>query len=191
MIKDALALYFKATGWTFKNVVPDDVRAFVMIGAPHTSNYDFVPAMAVAKYLRRDAKFVIKNEWTKFPMGAILRPMGAVGIDRTKLKGGGTASYTDVMADLFKQYPDLVLMIAPEGTRGPNPNWKTGFYYIAQKAGVPLALGYADYAKKEAGLGLLLYPTDFEKDMRTIMDFYAGVSGKKPSNFLIDEKYRN
>lgn len=188
MIKQLITLYFKLSGWKFVSKIPDDVRSFVMIGAPHTSNHDFVTAMAVAHLMRRNAHFVIKKNWLKFPLGLILVPMGALGIDRKKLKLKKT-SYTDTMAQLFKEIPDLVIMISPEATRSPNPDWKTGFYYIAQKAGVPIALGYNDYAKKEAGLGMLIYPSNFEKDMRTIMDFYRPITGKKPDNFKLDQKY--
>jgi hypothetical protein len=93
------------------------------------------------------------------------------------------------MASLFKERSEFVLMISPEGTRSPNKHWKTGFYYIAQKAQVPIVLGYANYKTKEAGLGLVLYPQDFEKDMATIMDFYRTMGGKVQSNFLLDERF--
>lgn len=188
MIKQLLTLYFKASGWKFVSKVPENVRSFVMIGAPHTSNYDFIPAMAVAHLMKRNAHFVIKKNWLKFPLNLILVPMGAIGIDRKKLKLKQT-SYTDGIAQLFREKSDLVIMISPEATRSPNPHWKTGFYYIAQKAGVPLVLGYVDYAKKEAGLGMVIYPTDFEKDMATIMNFYGSMTGKKPGNFKLDQKY--
>lgn len=188
MVKALFALIFKLSGWTFKSDVPDSLRSFMFLGAPHTSNHDFVPAMAVAFFMKRNAKFVIKNDWMKFPMNLIMKPLGAIGLDRNKLKEG-SQSNTDVMANLFKEYPELVLMIAPEGTRSANPKWKTGFYYMAQKAGVPIVLGYADFSKKVAGIGPVIYPTDFEKDMTTIMDFYSKIEGKVPSNFLLDSRY--
>lgn len=188
MLKALCTLLLKAAGWKVNINVPDEVRSFIFIGAPHTSNYDFIPAMALAHLLKRNARFVIKSDWMKFPMNLIMGPAGAIGLDRKKLKSGG-ASTTDTMAELFKQFPELVLMISPEGTRSPNPNWKTGFYYIAQKAGVPIALGYADYQKKIAGIGLLVYPTDFENDMKTIMAFYQQVKGQNPENFVLDARY--
>ena len=80
-------------------------------------------------------------------------------------------------------------MISPEGTRSLNKNWKTGFYYIAQKAKVPIVLGYADYKTKTAGLGLVIYPEEVTKDMTSIMDFYKGMEGKFPEKFQLDEKY--
>lgn len=190
MIKEICSLIFKASGWTFKSQLPDNLRSFVFIGAPHTSNFDFVPAMTMNKLMRRNAKFVIKDEWMKFPLNLFLAPAGAIGLDRKKIKELGKASTTDAMADLFHHYPDLVLMISPEGTRSPNPTWKTGFYYIAQKAGVPIVLGYADYKKKEAGIGPVIYPEDFEKDMTKIMKFYEGIQGKRPECFKLDHRYQ-
>ena len=188
MIRTACLFIFKITGWKFVNNVPEEIRSFVMIGAPHTSNYDFIPAMAVSKLCKRNARFVIKSDWLKFPMNIIMVPAGAVGIDRDKIKEKNQST-TDAMAHLFEEIPDLVLMISPEGTRKPNDNWKTGFYYIAQKAGVPLVLGYDDHAKKEAGLGLVIHLTDFETDMKKISDFYRTVSAAVPENFLLDKRF--
>ncbi len=189
MMKFFCALIFRASGWTLRSALPPELRSFIFLGAPHTSNHDFIPAMAVAHHLQRNAKFVIKDDWLRFPLGPLLRGMGAIGVDRRRLRERGSASTTDLMADLFKQHPELVLMIAPEGTRGPNPEWKTGFYYIAKKAGIPIVLGYADFAKKEAGTGLVIYPTEFEEDMRTIMNFYSSVTPRRPKNFLVDRRY--
>lgn len=186
MIKLLLTFYFKLSGWRFVSIVPDELRSYVFVGAPHTSNHDFIPSMAVATLMNRNAKFIIKNEMLKFPLKTFLISMGAVGVDRTKNR----MSLTDTMAQLFKDIPDLALMISPEGTRGPNNNWKTGFYYTAQKAGVPIVLGYADYAKKEAGLGKIIFPRDFESDMKEIMEFYRTVTAKKPENFRLDEKHQ-
>jgi 1-acyl-sn-glycerol-3-phosphate acyltransferase len=189
MINEICYLIFKISGWTFKSKLPDDLRSFVFIGAPHTSNFDFIPAMAINKLLKRNTRFVIKNDWLKFPFNLILRPAGAIGIDREKLKDKGSASTTDHIADLFHHFPELVLMISPEGTRSPNPTWKTGFYFIAQKAHVPIVLGYAYFKKKEAGIGEIIYPTNFEEDMTKIMNFYKGIQGKRPECFKLDQRY--
>ncbi len=188
MLKAVCVFIFKATGWKFKTEIPSELRSFIFIGAPHTSNWDFVPAMAMAHLLKRNARFVIKAEWVKFPLGLIMKPAGAIGLDRNKLKAGA-GSNTDLMALLFKEYPELVLMISPEGTRKPNENWKTGFYYIAQKANVPIVLGYADYSTKTAGVGKVIYPTNFEQDMIQITDFYREIKGCHPENFKLDKRF--
>lgn len=189
MLKFACSVLFRLSGWKFESKLPPDLRSFIFLGAPHTSNYDFVPAMSLAYHMHRNAKFVIKDDWLKFPMNLILGPTGAIGLNRKKLQGG-SASTTDAMANLFKEYPELVLMIAPEGTRSPNHQWKTGFYYIAQKANVPIVLGFADFEKKVAGTGPIIYPTDFEADMRKIMEFYSDIKGRKPENFKVDPRYK-
>ena len=189
MIRWVCALILKWTGWTFVNRIPEDLRSFVMIGAPHTSNYDFIPAMGVAKLMKRNARYVIKSEWLKFPLNLFFAPTGAIGVDRQSIKESKTSSTTDVMATLFSKHKELVLMIAPEGTRSPNENWKTGFYYIAQKAKVPIVLGYCDYENKVAGLGMVIYPENFENDMKKISDFYRDIKGARPENFKLDKRF--
>lgn len=189
MLKALCTLIFKASGWKFQSDVPQELRSFIFLGAPHTSNHDFIPAMSLAYLLKRNARFVIKDDWMKFPLNLVMKPAGAIGLNRKKLKEVGHGSNTDAMADLFKVYPELVLMIAPEGTRAPNSHWKTGFYYIAQKAKVPIVLGYADFEKKIAGTGPIIYPTEFEKDMKTIMAFYQQIKGREPANFKLDSRY--
>lgn len=189
MIKQVCTLIFRLSGWKFKNNIPDDLKSFVMIGAPHTSNFDFIPAMAISNLMKRKASFVIKKEWLKFPMGLFFKPIGAIGVDRNPAKGTNSVSYTDMISQFFKDDPNFVLMIAPEGTRSLNKNWKSGFYYIAQKANVPIVMAYADYEKKEAGLGAYFYPENFESDMKRIVSFYMGMKGRNPENFSIDEKF--
>lgn len=188
MIKSLFAAYFKLVGWKFVNNVPDDLRSFVFVGAPHTSNHDIVPTVAVSHLMKRNARFVIKKEWLKFPLNLLLGPLGALGLDRSALKGAHMST-TDIMAKLFTEHKDFVLMIAAEGTRSPVKEWKTGFYYIAQKAHVPIVLGFADYGKKEAGLGMVIHPTNFEEDMRKIMDFFGKITPHSPEKFLLDHRH--
>jgi 1-acyl-sn-glycerol-3-phosphate acyltransferase len=95
------------------------------------------------------------------------------------------------MADLFKTHPRLVMLVTPEGTRSLQTEWKSGFYHVAVTAGVPIALAYLDYTKKEAGVGKIVYPSgDIAKDMKEIMDFYQNIQGKHPENFSVDQRYR-
>ena len=189
MIKQVCAKIIQQSGWKFVNHIPDELKSFVFIGAPHTSNFDFIPAMAVSHLMKRNARFVIKKEWLNFPLNYFFEPLGAIGVDRKNHKDEKNLSYTDQMAKMFEEHQEFVLMIAPEGTRSPNSNWKTGFYYIAQKAKVPIVLGYADFEKKEVGLGLVIHPSDFETDMKIIMDFYKDKTGKISKNFLLDKKF--
>lgn len=178
-------VFKKCWKWNFQDEITSSLKSYVMIGAPHTSNWDIVPAMAIAHNIKGHARFVIKSSWIRFPFKALLYSMGALGLDREKIKALGANNTTDAMAKLFKQYNDFVLMIAPEGTRSKNANWKSGFYYIAKKAQVPIVLGFADYEKKVAGVGKVIYPTDFDNDIQEIMDFYANIRGRRPEKFAL------
>jgi 1-acyl-sn-glycerol-3-phosphate acyltransferase len=189
MMKRLFAEILVALGWKFNMNLPKDLKSFVFIGAPHTSNLDFFVSMAASYFLKRQTHFAIKDSWLKFPMNLILKPLGALAINRETSKSRGNTHTTDVMAELFKDHADLVLMVSPEGTRSQNPHWKSGFYYIAKKAEVPIVVAYADYEKKEAGIGPIIYPTDFQQDMRTIMKFYQGKKGMRPENFKLDERF--
>lgn len=190
MFKLLCVLVFKIQGWKFINKIPADLRSFVFVGAPHTSNADIIPTMAMAYFMKRNTKFVIKNQWLKAPLGIFLRSVGAIGVDKNLIQKNGAKNTTELMACLFKEHKDLVLMISPEGTRSPNSNWKSGFYYIAQKANVPIVLGYADYEKKEAGLGEVIYLSNFEEDMQKITNFFRNIKGKNPQNFKLDSKFQ-
>lgn len=189
MIKFVCNQMFRFMGWSYSQELPPDQRSFVIVGAPHTSNWDFVPAMTLVYRSGLKAKFVIKKEWLRFPLGVVLRPIGAIGIDRAKIKSGAVKSSTDLMAHLFDDHRDISIMIAPEGTRSLTPEWKSGFWHIAHKANVPLALAFADYKTKRAGIGMILHTSDFEKDMRTIMDFYRTVHPCHPEKFALDHRF--
>ena len=109
-------------------------------------------------------------------------------IDRTKNKfSGEKTSAVDSMVELFKTRDIMRLVITPEGTRSRVEKWKTGFYYVAIKAEVPLALAYINYESKTTGIDKIIYPTgDYKKDMKEIMDYYKNMKGKNNSNFSID-----
>lgn len=192
MIKKICATTMMKRGWTFVNNVPADIKSFILIGAPHTSNWDFFAAMLAFHCLDLKGyktRFVIKKEWTEFPFNSLMTSVGAWGLDRKKVASGEFSNTTDLMSSFFAEEANLVLAIAPEGTRKPNDNWKTGFYHTAVKAGVPIVLGFVDYFQKRCGLAKVLYPTNFEKDMKEIMAFYQSSWGKIPENYLPDKKY--
>ncbi|MCC5945650.1 MAG: 1-acyl-sn-glycerol-3-phosphate acyltransferase, partial [Bernardetiaceae bacterium] len=123
--------------------------------------------------------------------GRLLRKVGAIGIDRTpKKEGEPRQSMVEAMAELFKQQDKLCIVVTPEGTRSKQEKWRTGFYHVAKMANVPIALGYMDYAKKEAGIQVVVYPTDdMHADMKKIMEFYQTINGKFPEKFSIDKQY--
>ena len=180
-------------GWELDNHWPLDLDQCVMIAAPHTSNWDALYARLALKALGVNVRLTIKDSYMKLPFGPFVRAMGGIGIDRTpKNAGEPRLSMVQVMTDLFKQHPKLVMLVTPEATRAKQEEWKTGFYHVAISAGVPIALAYMDYAKKKTGVGKIVYPTgDYEKDMAEIMDFYAQISAKFPEKFSVDTRYSN
>ena len=178
-------------GWKLDNHWPLDLDQCVMIAAPHTSNWDALYARLALKALGVNVRLTIKDSYMKFPFGPFVRALGGIGIDRRpKNPGEERLSMVEVMTDLFKQHPKLVMLVTPEGTRSKQEQWKTGFYHVAVKAGVPIALAYMDYAKKTTGVGKVVYPTgNYEQDMREIMQFYAQIHAKFPAQFSVDQRY--
>jgi len=174
---------FWLAGWKKVGEYPANVPKSVMIAAPHTSNWDFFYARAAFFLLGVPVRITIKKEAMFFPMNIILKFFGVIPIDRSRKSGNLSKrnSMVDAMVQLFEERRELVIMITPEGTRKYAPRWKTGFYHVAKRAGVPIVLGYLDYQKKHAGIGPIVYPGEsIEDDMQTIMDFYRGVKGRYP-----------
>lgn len=181
----------KLMGWETDNHWPENLSQCVMIAAPHTSNWDALYARLALKALGVNVRITIKDSYMQFPLGPFVRAMGGIGIDRRpKQAGEPRLSMVQVMTDLFKHHPELVMLVTPEGTRARQEQWKTGFYYVAVNAGVPIALAYMDYEQKKAGVGKIIHPTgNFEEDMAEIMDFYAGIQAKFPEDFSVDQRY--
>ncbi|MEC7120739.1 MAG: 1-acyl-sn-glycerol-3-phosphate acyltransferase [Pseudomonadota bacterium] len=181
----------ESLGWTFDNHLPTDLQQCVMIAAPHTSNWDSVYTKLAFIVMDIPVKITIKDSYMKPPFGVFVRAMGGIGIDRSPRQAGEERpSMVQAMASLFQTHPRLVMLVTPEATRAKQQQWKTGFYYVALAANVPIALAYLDYAKKEAGIGKIIYPTGhIEQDLGEIMAFYQGIQGKHPANFSVDERY--
>jgi 1-acyl-sn-glycerol-3-phosphate acyltransferase len=170
-------LYFALIGWKTYNGIPPQVRKYVMIGAPHTSNWDFPITMAALLLMRVKVNYLAKKELFKFPLGIIMRAFGGIPVDRSKKN----TRMVDNMISEFGLHDRLILLVPPEGTRGFVKEWKSGFYYVALGAGVPIGLGFLDYKKKEAGIAKLFYPTgNYEKDLEEIKHFYRGIAAKHP-----------
>ncbi len=164
------------SGWKadYKNQYKVDKS--VMLAAPHTSNWDIVYALAVYWLEGIDAKFLIKDNYTKSFFGFFFKWLGAIGVDRKK-----NNNLVDYSVQLFNTSENLILMVPAEGTRRRVEKWKTGFYHIAKNASVPVSFGFLDYKNKIAGVGNVYNLTgDFETDMQRIEDFYAPIQGKHP-----------
>jgi len=179
---------FKLFGWKITHYLPDEIKQCVVVVAPHTSNWEFVFGMGAIKFMDLKPRFAIKKEWIKFPFKHLMLSSGALPIDRNAKNSLGERKGTvDAMVELFKSHETLRLIITPEGTRSRMEKWKTGFYHVALKANVPIALGFMDYKKKECGIDKILYPTgDFKADMKIIMDFYKNINARYPENFSVD-----
>ena len=175
--KIAAKTVFAVSGWKLGTPMPPGIPQAVMIAAPHTSNWDLIYARAAFYLMEIPVRFTVKQEWIKHPLlGWLVRAVGALGVDRSK-----NNSLVDSMVDLFRTHDNLVMLITPEGTRKYQPKWRKGFYFTALNAGVPIALGFLDYANKEAGVGPIIYPTgDYEADLETIKAFYRTKKGKYP-----------
>lgn len=179
LLRGLAVLILKLLGWKTVGGLPPGVRRCVMIAAPHTSNWDLPYTLMVAFALRIDIHWMGKAELFRPPFGGAMRWLGGIPVDRTKSNDLVAAS-----AQQLRDADSLVLVVPPEGTRSRAVYWKTGFYWIAHGAGVPILLGYLDFAKKEGGIARAFMPTgDIDKDMVEIKAYYATVTGKKPHKF--------
>ncbi|WP_448520221.1 lysophospholipid acyltransferase family protein [Rhodoflexus sp.] len=179
MIAQIAKWYFRSIGWTIKGTIPPDIKKCVVVAAPHTTNYDYPIALSVFYTLNLPVRFLGKKQLFSFPLGILMRATGGIAVDRSK-----NNNLVEYMVNLFTQHEQLYLLIPPEGTRQAVKEWKTGFYRVAEAAGVPIILGYLDYAKKEAGFGKVFYPTgDIEADMKEIKAFYKNVTPKYPDKY--------
>lgn len=183
--------FFWIKGWTVDKNLPEGVHRCVMIAAPHTSNWDFILTAAAFHILGIKIRFTVKNELARFPSKQILESFGAIWIDRSPKKPGEKRrSTTQAMASLFEENKELLIMITPEGTRSLRTEWKTGFYFVAKEANVPIGLGYLNYEKKIAGIDRMVYPSkDMEADLREITQFYKDIPPKYPEKFSPDLRY--
>lgn len=174
----------KKFGWKITGTLPAIDKCVICL-APHTSNLDFFIGRLACNAVGLKSSFLIKKEWLYPPIGWILRPMGAVGVNR-----GKHTSMTDSLAETFKNTDKLVLTITPEGTRQRNPNWKMGFYYIAKKAGIPILPVVMDFKKKEVQIKELFYPTENEAaDIKSIKTNFVGAVGRHPEQFSLGEGF--
>jgi 1-acyl-sn-glycerol-3-phosphate acyltransferase len=169
-------LFFWATGWKTEGRRPE-VTHYVVIAAPHTSNWDFIYTLGLAFIFRIDPKIMMKDAWFRWPLGPLFRWLGALPVDRTRSRKVVAQS-----VEAFQKSSRMVLVVPPAGTRRKVPYWKTGFYHIACGAGVPIALGFLDYDRKVGGFGPLFQPTgDIDRDMGAIREFYRPIAGKHPA----------
>jgi 1-acyl-sn-glycerol-3-phosphate acyltransferase len=172
--------FLKATGWKIQGQLPANGRKSVLIAAPHTSNWDLPYTLMVAFALRLNVYWMGKQSIFKPPFRGVMLWLGGIPIQRESSNNVVEAS----IAAIQNADGPVQLIVPPEGTRSKARYWKTGFYYIALGANVPIVMAYMDYARKESGLGPVFEPTgNIEADMARIQAFYAPFKGKNPDQF--------
>ena len=171
-------IFLKLMGWKIVGTIPPTIKKCVMIVVPHTSWHDFYLGIFVRGILGIEMNFVGKKELFVFPFSYYFKWMGGEPLDR---KGG--LNKVEAIASIFEKKEVFRLAIAPEGTRKKVTDWKTGFYYIAQKANVPIITVAFDFGKKQVAFGAPFYPTGtIEDDIMQLQKNYKGVLGKIPEN---------
>lgn len=165
-------LLLKLSGWQVMGSVPALPR-YVLVGAPHTSNWDFLLMLLALLKLDVDVHWMGKHTLFARPFGALMLWLGGIPINRSQASNTATQ-----MIERFRAADELVVLITPEGTRAQVERWKTGFYHIAVGANVPIVLGYIDAATKQLGMGPVFHPSgDLQRDIPLIQAFYADKTG--------------
>lgn len=169
-------IFFRLMGWRLNGVISPDLKKCIMIVVPHTSWVDFFIGVLTRGSIGLEMHYVAKKELFRFPFGAWFKWMGGAPLDRSRAE-----NKVDTIAQLFHEREVFRLAIAPEGTRKRVEKWKTGFYYIAMKAGVPIVAVAFDYGKKEVKIAEPFYPTgDISADLEILEANYKGVNGYVP-----------
>lgn len=175
-------VFFRINGWTLIGENPD-LKKYIYVMAPHTSQTDFLMGYMFGRIRGIKTSFLIKKESFWFPLGLILKAMGGIPVDRKSNK-----HLAENLVKSFHESEDLILIIAPEGTRKKVKRWKRGFHHIARAANLPLVLSFIDYKTKTIGIGPTIYPTDdYKADLEKIKDFYRGMEGKNPNQFTVGD----
>lgn len=168
----------KILGWKKEGAVPLE-KKYVMIAAPHTSNWDFLYTILIAFAFNLKIFWMGKHTIFRKPFGRIMKWMGGIPVNRDRAN-----NLVDDTIDWFGRNERLVVVVPPEGTRKKTMYWKTGFYRIAHGAGVPIMLGFLDYKRKAGGIGPMFHPTgDMDEDMVAIRAFYETVTGRNPDMY--------
>jgi 1-acyl-sn-glycerol-3-phosphate acyltransferase len=170
-------------GWQLDGAYPQSAKKSVIVVFHHTSNWDFPIGILLRSAHDVDTRFAAKNSLFFFPLGLFMRAIGGVAVERSK-----RTNFVDACADLFTGKESFKLTVTPEGTRSKVTKLKSGFYFIAVKAGVPLVCCKFDWGTKKVGFSAPFYPTgDYDADLPQILAYFRGVKGKIPAyDFDID-----
>ena len=180
MLKIIGKLILQLAGYKIIDTTPKGVQNYqkaVMIAAPHTSNWDYVYTMAGLYALDVPIKYLGKASLFKFPLGFLIKKLGGIPVKREQKNN----MVNDMAKMINESIEQMILIIPAEGTRSYSKEWKSGFYHIAQTAGVPIILGFLDFAKKEVGFLDEFNPTgNYEKDLKIIQKKYVEITPKFP-----------
>lgn len=180
LLKAGSVAFLKWRGWTVQGHLPPEAHKSVLIAAPHTSNWDLPYTLMVSFALDLQIQWMGKSTIFRWPFGAVMRWLGGIAVDRSQSTNLVAAS----ARSLREATGPVQLIVPPEGTRSKTRYWKTGFYYIALEAQVPIVMAFMDYSRKSSGLGPIFQPTgDVEADMARIKAFYAPFKGKNATQF--------
>jgi 1-acyl-sn-glycerol-3-phosphate acyltransferase len=168
--------WFWLFGWKIKGELPVE-KKYIVAAAPHTSNWDFIVALFARQIFMMHSSFLGKKSLFQVPLlGFFMKSIGGHPVDRSK-----SQNLVDQVVDLYNQHDEFVIAIAPEGTRSYQPNLKTGFYRIAEKAGIPVVLVGLDFANKTVEMRPAFYPTgDIDADMEVFKAYFRSIRGKNP-----------
>jgi 1-acyl-sn-glycerol-3-phosphate acyltransferase len=165
----------RAAGWRVDGTLPD-LSKYIIIGAPHTSNWDFILFLGIVFRLKINVSYMGKVELFRSPIGRFFYYCGGIPVDRSKSTG-----LVEQTVEACEKADHFILVIAPEGTRHGVKEWKRGFYHIAKGAGIPIVLAKVDGRHKTVHVGEVFYPTeDVEADMKVIQGAFKGLVGIKP-----------
>ena len=169
----------RIAGWKLHGEMPSHCPKSVIIAAPHTSNWDFPYTLLAAFALGLNINWMGKIQIFRFPFNGLMCWLGGIAVDRSK-----NHNLVEAITRLFSAHDKLIMLFPAEGTRSPVNKWKTGFYYVALQAKVPVYMAYLDYEKRTAGIGAELHVTgDIEKDFSLIREFYSTKSPRIEKNF--------
>lgn len=176
MLRPIYKFFFERAGWKISGRFPYELKKYVMIVAPHTSNWDFIVGLAARSILRINTRYLGKKELFRFPFGILFRYLGGYPVDRSR-----SANMVEEVAKIFNRHEEFSICIAPEGTRSKTDKLKTGFYHIALRLNIPVLMVGFDYASKEVRIHEPFYPSgNIEKDMPLILGFFRTIKGKYP-----------
>ena len=167
-------IFFKIFGWSISGDVPRNINKFIIIVAPHSSSIDFFVGLFVRAILKFNCGFLAKKELFNFPFGILFRALGGYPVDRKS-----SNKLVDQVVTIVKKEERFAVAIAPEGTRKPVKKWKTGFYYIALQANIPLVMASFDYERKNVKFSEPFYLTGITiTDAKAINDYFKNTNGK-------------